>query len=206
MSDTYTFQGNDTTGIDSYIIDGIYANNNLGTSAIIQIGNSGGFNTRGVIKFSGLSDGSIPINATIVSATMSLWFAADSSANARTVRVFRLKRAWTEAGVTWNKYDGASSWQTAGGFGANDCEQTDIGTASVGASETLNTEKQWALTASSVQEIVAGTWTNNGFLIKVDTESNDQYNYHSSGNGTAGYCPKLVVVYTTGYLQRIVVI
>ena len=83
---------------------------------------------------------SLPSTAIISSAVLSLWLETNGGATTRTLRVFRCKRAWTEGtgdntipddGATWNKYDGTNAWETGGGFGANDCEQTDIGSLSI---------------------------------------------------------------------------
>jgi len=144
---------------------------------------------RTVMKFD-LSE--IPAGATIVSATLRLYFDQDLSANQRAWRVFRLKRAWVDAQTTWNSYATGSAWQTAGGFGANDCEQTDIGTATFSAAEAVPAYKDISLTASAISEIVNGTFTNNGFLIKVDTEDNDCYRF--APESTTNY-PELVIVW-----------
>jgi hypothetical protein len=48
------------------------------------------------------------------------------------------------------------------------------------ANQSLNTEKQISLMPAKVQEMVNGTFTNNGFIIVADTELNDRFNYRSS--------------------------
>jgi len=141
---------------------------------------------------------SIPSNATISSAMLYLTTTTDISSNTRTKRVYRQKRAWTETGATWNKYDGTNNWQTAGGFGADDCEQTDIGSVSMGASEANGTEISISLSTSAIREMVSGEFANNGFMVKTDSEVNDAYSFASSSNGTSTRRPKLVVEYTVG--------
>ena len=104
---------------DTYIADDAPTTNH-GTENGLYGGEwNGGAQVARTLLKSDLS--SIPTSATVLSATLSLWVAADYADNTRTYRVFRQKRAWTEAGATWNKYDGTNDWQTAGGFGANDC-------------------------------------------------------------------------------------
>jgi len=149
------------------------------------------------IKFD-LSD--IPAGATINSAVLSIRASVDNSTNARTFRVYRVLRAWTEAGITWNKYDGISDWGTAGCSNTTtDREAADIGSRAFTATETLNEFKDLTLTASAIQEMITGgAFTNNGFLIQADTESADNYGFNSSENGTEGNNPKLVVTYTSG--------
>jgi hypothetical protein len=193
MSTTVTIQPDGTDGIDSFIASNT-ATTNYGTNATLYIGesNSAASVARALIKFD-LS--SIPDHAHILSATLSLWNYADAANNARTLRAFRQLRAWTEAGVTWNRYDGSNDWQTAGGFGASDCEQTDCGSLALSATEAAG-EKIITLDTAKIQEMVAGAFVNNGFLLKVDTEGDDQYAYRSSDYATAADRPKLTVVYS----------
>jgi len=172
---------------------------NYGTATYFDIGesNTGAYNHRSLIKFSCLSDGTIPASATINACSLFLTPITDESSNARTFRVYRMLHSWTEAGATWNKYDGTNNWPGgAGAFGAVDCEQTDIGSRAMTATETLNVAKEFVLTASKIQEIVAGTVTNNGFLLKADTETDDCYIFASSDHATAGYRPRILVTYT----------
>ena len=201
-----TLQPAEADAIDTFIDSGSgNVDTNFGTNAYLQIGewNAGTGLSRTLIKFD-LS--SIPVSAIISSAVFTITYGnTDASNSARTLSAYRQKRAWTEAGATWNKYDGASSWQTAGGLGANDCEATDIGGVSVAASPANNTAYDITLTAAKVQEWVSGAFANNGFLLKVATETDDQLCYDSSTNATASYRPKLVVTYTVpGYPQVIV--
>jgi hypothetical protein len=151
---------------------------------------------RSLLRFSFLSDGTIPRGAIVVSCSLFLTAIADYSSNARTHRVYRSKIAWAEATACWNYYTGTTAWPGgAGGFGAADCEQTDIGSRAMTATETLNVEKEFVLTPAAIQEIVRGTFANNGFLLKGDTESDDMYAYASSDNATAAYRPRLYIVY-----------
>lgn len=194
--------GDDTT------IDALLPTANAGAYNRIYVGeanNQVGEVARTLIKFD-LS--SIPAGATILNSTLSLYLFAEMSSNARTLRVFRLKRAWVEGtrgfvddnpatGATWVRYDTTNNWQTQGGFGADDCEQTDIGSLAFSATEATGAYKTWVLTASAVQEMLTGgSWTNNGFLIKADTEENDQYVFYSFENAAAEK-PKMNFMYTT---------
>jgi len=172
------------------------ATTNFSTSDKLYIGeyNGGAELDRALLQFD-LS--AIPAGATINSASLSLYAIEDWSSNARTVRVYRVKRAWVGSEATWNVYSTGNSWQTAGGFGANDAEQTDIGSLALGAAETLNEYKVWSLTASAVEEMISGgTWTDHGFLVKVDTESDDLYGYASTEDSDSSHRPKLELDYT----------
>jgi RHS repeat-associated protein len=192
----YSSQPDGTDGVDTYIENGS-ATSNYGTEVSLRIGESNNSTNkvhRSLIKFD-LS--SIPANATITSATLSLWTTGDLSDNDRTIRVYRLKTAFDESSATWNESASGINWQSAGASGTNDRESTDIGSVLVLANETDGTEKQIALDAARIQEMVSGTFTNNGFIIIADTELNDRFNYKSSDASTASQRPKLVIQYTT---------
>jgi hypothetical protein len=177
--------------IDAHIIAGGFADTNYGTLTTIAVGHKNGtaYTFRSLVKF----DLSSLSGKRIHSARLRLTYASDESGNERTGYVYRVKRNWTEAGVTWNKYNGTSSWSTAGCGSVNDRETTEIGTWTQPASPTANTTVDITLSATAIQEMIDGTFTNYGFLLKVDTESNDKINYHSSEAATATYRPTLIV-------------
>ena len=192
-ADTYSSQPDGTAGTDTTIRNDT-PTGNYGTSTLFNIGeaNSTAQVGRALIKFD-LS--SIPGNAVINSATLSLWQSADISDNARTLRVYRFLTTWQEDSATWQIRSTGNPWEAYGGFDLSDCEQTDIGSRAFTSTE-ANGEKQWTLTASAIQEMVAGTFANNGFMVKADTETNDMYQFRSSDWTTAGERPKLVIDYT----------
>lgn len=165
------------------------------TSMLLGESNSAASAGRWLLKFNGLSDGSIPFDAKILKATLTLTILVDRSDNARTCRVFRTKRAWVASQATWNKYTTSSSWSTAGGFNVADCEQTDIGTCTYTATDTGN--KTFDLSPTAITDIVRGNWTNNGFLFKFDTESSDGYQHATASDVTVASRPKLEIIYTT---------
>jgi hypothetical protein len=190
---TFIAQPNATGGTDAWIASNA-ATSNYGTHTALHVGEDNGSISirRGLIKFD-LSG--IPSNAVITSAILSLWKIDGASSNTRTYRVYRTKRVWTETGVTYNKFDGSSDWQTAGGFGANDCEQTDIGSLSLTASAAVG-EKQFTLLVAAIQaSITGGAWTNNGFLFKADTESADLTIFAASDYSIETQRPKLTIEY-----------
>lgn len=140
----------------------------------------------------------MPSTAVISAATLSLYVTVDYSSNARTLRVYRQKMLWLEGtslgaatgdGATWNTYDGSHNWQTAGGFGINDCEQTEIGNRTFTATETINEFKSITLTPTTKAALDLGY----GWLIKMDTEVDDAYQVALSDHATAAYLPKLTV-------------
>lgn len=190
---TLTLQPDGTAGQDATIKSSGGGTGNFATDTTIVVGewNAGSSIERTLIKFD-LS--SLPSDAVISSATLSLYALTDLSSNARTVRVYRVKRAWVESQVTWNIWSTGNNWSTAGGFHADDCEQTDIGSRAFTATETLNQFKDFSLTPTTKADLDLG----NGYLIKSDTETNDMYTFASSDNATAANRPKLVIEYTAG--------
>lgn len=192
--DTYSSQPDGTAGVDTYIGNDA-PTNNWGTNTRILIGewNSGVQIARALIKF---DFSSIPASGTPSSATFSLWQTSDLSSNARTFRIYRTKRDWVEAQATWNIWKTSNNWSTAGGFHVNDCEQTEIASRAMTATE-ANGEKQWTnFDLVLLKDMWDGDWTNNGWLIRADTEVDDMYEYQSSDSATAAERPKLVIEYT----------
>jgi hypothetical protein len=192
---TITIQPNATDGVDARIIAAPYATSNFGADSIgVGNGLDGGVTERGLLKFD-LSG--IPAGSVINSATLSLYVTTDASSNARTFRVYKVKRIWVENQVTWNAYSTGNNWQTAGGGGANDIDTSFIGSRAFSASETLNVFVSWSLDAAAVQSMIpGGAWTNNGFMVAADTESADAYSFSSSDDGNSAQWPKLVIDYT----------
>jgi hypothetical protein len=171
--------------------------NNHGTLMTVGEAISQTAKYRTLIKFDLTS---IPSNATITSAIFSFYVTADYSSTARTHRVYRLLRAFDENTATWNISATGSNWTTAGGFSPTDCEQTDIGSHDMSAGE-LDGYKDFTLSNTAIQEIVSGSFTNNGFLLKADTEVDDAYQFASRTYATTTARPKLVIDYSIGGRQ-----
>ena len=192
---TYSSQPDDTTGVDAYISSD-NATTNFGTSTLFQIGewNGGTSVNRGILKFD-LS--SIPSNAVISDATLSLWVDGDLSSNARTAEMFRVRRNWVESQVTWNVWSTSNNWTTAGaGDTTNDIDSTVCGSCSFTASESAGTQKDFTLVVAELTKLIDGTYNNYGWLFKMQTETNDEYQMRSSSHATSANRPKLVINYT----------
>ncbi|MCJ7831523.1 MAG: DNRLRE domain-containing protein, partial [Dehalococcoidia bacterium] len=141
----------------------------------------------------------IPADVHIDTATLTLKIMGDWSNNARTFRVYRMIRAWTEAGVSWNHYGAGAGehWTVPGGFDAPECELTDIGSHAFTAAEAIDSTHDFVLSAWAIQQMITGGgWTNNGFMIKADTEIDDAYGFYSSDHGTAGNRPMLTITWS----------
>jgi hypothetical protein len=187
---TLNLQPDGTAGIDTYVASNAVTTNNDGLANLLIGETSGAARIqRALLKFD-LS--SIPSSATLTSTILSLYINQDSSTTARTFRVYRSKRAWVENQATWQVYATATAWQTAGGFGSDDTEQTDIGSASFSDSEATGVFKDFTLTPTTTGALDLG----NGWMVKADTETDDAYRFDSSDSATAANRPKLAVSYT----------
>ena len=196
---TLTLQPDSSTGIDTYLNSGA-PNTNFGNMGVIVVGetNDGNDVFRSVIKFD-LS--SIPAGSTITSATLTVTLAEAGSFRAnnnRALKVYRSLRAFSESQATWNVYTTGNNWGTAGANNTTtDREATDIGSTTFNTADADESEKSWTLTTAKIQEMIyGGSFTNNGFIIKADTETDDRYQMHSSNSVTSSKRPKLVIDYT----------
>lgn len=186
-----TLQPDSTAGVDTWLWT-VNATTNYGTDQGLWAGalNGGsGGTTRALIKFD-LS--ALPDSAAIIHAKIQLYVKAELSSNARTLRIYRQKRAWSESQATWNIYSTGNNWQAPGGFGSDDCEQTDIGSRAFSATESINAAILFFLTPTTKSGLDLG----NGWMIKADTETNDAYNFGSSDDTTPARRPKLIILYT----------
>lgn len=168
------------------------------TSLIVGESNAATQLMRSLLKFD-LS--TIPATATITAATLSLYMYEEKSSNARTMSVYRMLKDWSEASVTWNKSDATTNWTTAGGANAADCEAASIADTAFSATEAVGW-KTFTLDPAKVQEWINSTLANYGMMLRVDTESSDQYRFYSSEYATdTTLRPKLAVTYTTPALS-----
>jgi hypothetical protein len=192
---TYSIRPDGANGVDTYL-QNTTAASNLGNDVAIGIGENNNATSqiaRALIKFD-LS--AIPSNATIVSATLSLWTASDLSDNDRILHVHRLKVPFDESQATWTQSAAGMDWQTEGASGAEDRESIQIGSIQIAADEAIGTQKQIFLSPAMIQELVNGSFINNGFVILVDGESNDRFNYEASDSSNVSNRPMLVIEYT----------
>jgi len=192
---TYTSPQDGTT-LDTRISQNA-ATTNFSTGTEVYIGESdvAAALSRGLYQFPGLSNGTIPPSSIVTSASIFIKVKEDRSSNARTLSAYRSKRDVVISQATWNIWKTGSNWATAGGFHADDCEQTSIGDVSVGASVAPGTWIEIPLNANAILAIVNGTWTTPTFLLKVDTENADQYLYYASDTVTSTDRPYIVVNY-----------
>ena len=198
---TLTLQPGGAAGLDTHIISDLPTTNNA-TTANASVGEHNaiaGRVERTLIKFD-LS--SLPSDTLVTAANLTLTITSDQSDNARTANVFECLRAWVEAQATWNIWKTSNNWTTAGaGSAGNDYVNTALASASYTASETVPSEKVYTFNAAGlawIQAVAAGTQTNNGWIIRMQTELNDGYGHGTSDHATPSSRPKLIVEYTQG--------
>lgn len=170
------------------------ATTNFGTQNGMYVGefNAGAQIGRSLVKF----DLSALAGKTVGSAVLKLYdWGSNYANNTRTMYVYRCKRAWVESEATWNVFSSGNNWGTAGaGNTTSDREATESGSLSIDATETLNEEYAITLANADIQAMVDGTYTNNGFVLKMDTESDDMHEIKTKeAAGGSEYHPTLVI-------------
>ena len=183
VSITRTFQ---PSSIDSWM-DGSSTQTNYGTGTFIQAqsGSGGAKNDHGIVQFD-ISE--VATNSTGISATLSLNISATPAAT-RSYEANRVTTGWTEAGVTWKRYDGGN-WGTAGGdFNAATDTQS---TSGMNPGDWIDWNVQ-----PDVSAFNSGAATNYGWVIKDSVEgSATTYNIQFYSLDSGGDTPKLAVTFT----------
>jgi len=184
--------------------------NGAGANLIVGVGASLNDKRRATVRF---DISSIPVNATITSATLRLFLTASQDTAARLTTVNKLLSSWGEgaSNAAGNEFIGAAStlgdatwihrsfpftnWASAGGDYTFNLASS---TATVGDSAGFY-DFGGATMASDVQSWLT-TPTNFGWLVRIGGFSefsvNSQKTFASRNNGTASRRPQLVVRYT----------
>ena len=126
---------------------------------------------------------SVPSNAKIVAATLDLEL--QSLGETAAVEAHQLTRDWTEAGVTWDAYDGTNPWTTPGGDFVSAVSGSFLAD-SVGI-------KSMDLTALT-QAWVDGSQSNFGVILLSPSGAGPENKYHSSDKIGEEH-PKLTIDY-----------
>jgi hypothetical protein len=141
---------------------------NYGTRATMQVRSAASNNRRSLVRF---ILPAIPNRCTITAATLRLY--VSTAAAGRTYQAYRAASAWTETGVTWNN------------------QPATTGTAAVVVTTAAIGFLQWTVTT----QVQAMYPTNNGFIVRDQTESSATTvtNIFSTREGT--YAPQLVITF-----------
>lgn len=191
-----TIQPDSTAGIDTGIIHDV-PSNNTGINTVFSV--AGPTNTqKALIKFDLTG---IPINATIVSAVLSL-VCSTPSASSDSITINRSLVAWFEGnaiggtttinGSTWNfrNHIGSVAWTGgAGGVSGTEYAAVATDTKTVNGLGTFT----WNV-ATDVQNFVSGSQINNGWWLLL--ASAGPRDFRSSDYSVISEHPKLVVTYT----------
>jgi RHS repeat-associated protein len=179
--------------VDCYIKDGASADTNVcAGSTQLHLGWDGSTQRRDLLRFD--VQNSLPKGIHVLDAELGLYLLDTDNANSATVNLHSVTRSWTGA-ASWNKYDGTNAWATAGG---------DFD-ASVAASNTVGSTIGWYkwFPRQLVQSWIDGSATNNGLLVKEDTERSivNRFFFNSSA-APFSQLPYLDVVYEPQTGQR----
>ncbi len=139
----------------------------------------------------------IPATATVRLATLRLYVSA-LPASCRTIDLFRVTASWSETTITWNNQPFGTTLNNPASASATDtfaagtpagCQNLSTGAYVVGANPTAD-----------VAAFVAGTATNNGWMLRDDVEgSTTTYTqtFSAKNLGTLAQAPQLIVTYVT---------
>jgi len=157
--------------------------------------NLDGRSSRSLLRFD-LS--SIDAGEVVDSAVFSAGYYYDDSGTAghtQVISAYRLLRDWTESGATWRTYDGSHEWGT---YGVENTT-TDREAAALGSFTHTYRADDWsiALDAAKVQEWIAGTTANYGFVLRAAESENMRITICSSDYATEALRPKLTVTHHT---------
>jgi hypothetical protein len=140
---------------------------------------------------------SIPANATFLSSIFHPTPIADLTSNARTMRMHRCLRDVVANQATWNIWKTSNNWGTAGA--SNNSTDYDgaveIGNMACLATPVLNVAMSMTLAAAEFQKLYDGTYTNNGIVLFMDTQTDDMTQYASQEHATSAYRPYFTVIY-----------
>jgi len=146
---------------------------NHGAETSLEVGDIGGPDWGSLRGMLGFDLAGIPATATINSATMSLYQMGQEDTSTPTLEAHYLTSDWSEGtgtgsatgdGATWNTYDGANPWTTAGGDFNAGASASATGSASNGV------WVDWDV-STLTQSWVSGALNNYGLLLKQDVEN-----------------------------------
>ncbi|HEY52977.1 MAG TPA: DNRLRE domain-containing protein [Caldilineae bacterium] len=136
----------------------------------------------------------LPSEAHIVEAQLSLWSFNRSNDNPATVGVYLLNRTWHEEQATWLHATATQAWSIPGANAAPD----DRNATSYVTTEVSETKRwyDWDVTAM-VQNWVRNPEDDNGVILKAFAIPKVQYDFASSEYNTPAARPKLTIRYWT---------
>lgn len=169
---------NNTHGSGIYVLTGKYPT--IGT-----------YVARGLYKFdlSSLPDVKFSVAQLSIASNWKYETASDY------LRIYRMKRTWSESQATWNNRSSGVPWVAPGAFDPSDCEQTHIASRLFPCGEAIGW-KSWEMPLTK-----AALDLGYGWLIKADTETGSLsmvHQFYSSDFSTPSARPKLTVTWVEG--------
>jgi len=183
-----------------------YITNNVGMASVnptVHISNYTGFivghnaaipSTGRVMLKADFSD--VSPSTLFSSVTLYIVPITDFSSNARTMTLGICLRTPDYSTLTWNQFAPPVPWGTAGCSNATTdyYGTTALGTASIPASPTLNTPIEVNIDPAEFKKMYDGTYTNNGFVMFVNTQNADGIVYAGCENATVAYRPYIMAI------------
>lgn len=172
---------------------------NYSTDDTFQVGENNAFTyiMRGWIKPNFTS---IPAGSTFVSSTLKIVPAVDRTSNARTMYIHRCLQNIVAGQATWDIFSTGNNWGTGGA--SNSVTDYDgavvIGSYLAPASPVIGEQISIPLDQTELQKLYDGTYTNNGLVLFMATQTNDLTTYRSPYATTEAYRPYITIEYTSG--------
>jgi hypothetical protein len=178
----------DVAGTSETHIQAEFTTSNAGSNPQLSINKyAAGFYINALIKF----DLSSLMGRTVTDAALGLYYEFGSLGD-NTFTLRRLLRNWTEAGATWNTYDGSNNWGTAGATNASDRSATASGSVVITETDYGYYEVQDAQLIADVQDMLDGAVSNYGWVIERSDGADDfTYKVFTASEGADGFRPYL---------------
>jgi hypothetical protein len=193
---TITATPSTTTAVADASVRQGSATSNFGTATTNNVASATLANRRLYLSFDlAQCSPAIPSTAIVRLATLRL-YVSGLPAICRTIDVFRVTAAWSESTITWNNQPFGTTLNNPAGTSATDafnagtpagCENLTTSAYMVGANPTAD-----------VAAWVAGTATNNGWMLRDDVESSVTaftQTFSAKNLGTLAQAPQLIVTY-----------
>jgi hypothetical protein len=204
---TWTYQPNETDGIDTYL-DNTIPTTNLSTSVGLFGGRyspSDQYCTFLLKPDFAKGTNPPPSRAVFSSVVLTLYHVHNYATVSSTLYVYRCLRNWVESQATWNVYSTGNSWGTGGARNSTtDYYATALGSVAQSASE-ANGYKDITINVEEFQKMFNGIYDNYGFVLLLTSADDTLHEYASSSHATAAYRPKLTAAYASLSNTRIII-
>lgn len=183
-----------STYVEDTNIRSAFPSQSGGSDTELGAGRSGTNVIRGLLKF---DVSSIPVNSTIMSADVTLWYSSTNNNTPLDISLHRVTKGWLESQANWNyaKTSPSTVWTTKGGDFTSKPQATVGGLA--GILDLAVADMKWKLPTTLISDWLYNPQTNYGLLLKSNTENTDSYKKFISSEHTidSKYHPLLVISY-----------